>query len=71
MKDPEQVRRIELLAKAETALQFTRVALTQASTDLSMVVPADHPIREALANAREGLAKADVLTTQLLNRFKR
>jgi hypothetical protein len=71
VKNPEEVRRIECIAKAETALMLARTALDAATHNINLVVPMDHPIAKALGDARLSIAKADVLTTQTLARFKR
>lgn len=64
MKDPETVRRIEALARAETALAIARAALTHATEATRLVVPSDHPIATGLADARLAI-------TQLLKRHAR
>jgi hypothetical protein len=71
MKDPETIARISHLAKAETGLLMARSAVDIATHNVGMVVPMDHPIAKALAEARLAIAKADVLTTQMLARFSR
>jgi len=71
MKDPETVRRIEELARAETALALARAALDAATRHIGMVVPSDHPISKSLAESRLSFAKTDTLTTELLKRFSR
>lgn len=71
MKDPETVKRIELLARAETALAFAKHALDEAARNIGLVLPAESPILKALADARLSIAKADVLTTNTLSRFSR
>ena len=71
MKDPETVRRIEELARAETALALARSALDLATRHLGLVVPSDHPVSKSLADTRLAFAKTDTLTTELLKRFSR
>ena len=71
MKDPEAVRRIELLSRAEVALAMAKHALAEATRDIGYVVPQDHQLAKTLADARLAFAKVDTLNTDLLKKFKR
>lgn len=71
MKDPEQVRRIELLARAEAHIMHARTALDHTMANVGMVLPNDHPVRKALDDARLAVSKLDALNTSTLGRMKR
>lgn len=70
MKDPETIRRLELISRGEVALAMAKHALEVATRDIGLVVPQDHPLAKALSDARLAFAKADVLNAQLLRSLK-
>jgi hypothetical protein len=69
VKDPEQVRRIELMARVETALRIAHEAINLAPVQYS--VPKDHPLAEAVEETKIALARAQVLAAQVLRVFQR
>lgn len=71
MKNPEQVRRIEGMASAKTALDMAWSALATAYQIMAYVVPEDHPARKAILEASIGAQKAQEIAKQTLDSFKK
>lgn len=69
MKNPEEVTRIEMVARVETALAIGRDALLRAPVQYA--VPYDHPLAKACEEAMLAIIKAQALAESTLKRLRR
>ena len=60
-----------MLSRAEIALSIAKNVIDIASREINNAIPADHQLIKAMSEARLAFAKADVLNSDMLKRFKR
>jgi hypothetical protein len=69
VKNPEQVTRIEYMARVESLSHAAYITLDLAP--YAFVVPMDHPLAIAVADAKLALKKCEALANQTLKSLKR